>query len=205
MVKKQTVFVVDDDDGIREGLGVLLETVDLPHRLFSSALEFLNAFDVNDSGCLLVDVRMPRMSGMDLQQRLISMGATLPTIFITGHGDIPMAVEAMRRGAVDFLRKPFREQELLDRINEALRGDVGKRERQEEQQNLLARVDSLSAREKEIFHRVTDGEMNKRIADDLGISQRAVEVHRAQVMKKLGVQTLAHLVRVSLAVQAADQ
>lgn len=204
MVENQTVFIVDDDDGIREGLGVLLETVNLPYRLFSSATEFLAAFDVNDSGCLVLDIRMPRMSGTDLQLRLADMGATLPIIFITGHGDIPMAVDAMQRGAVDFLRKPFREQELLDRIKEALQLESGNRARQEDREKWLARVDSLSAREKEVFYRVASGEMNKCIARDLGISQRTVEVHRSQVMKKLGVRTLAELVQVDMAVGDAD-
>ena len=195
---KPTVFIVDDDEGIREGLSLLLETVGQTCELYSSAIEFLDAYDPNKSGCLVLDIRMPRMTGLDLQEKLNESGSTLPIIFITGHGDVPMAVEAMRRGALDFIRKPFREQDLLDRVNEALEVDAGMRGTLLDRQALLAQIASLSAREQEVFHHVADGKMNKVIAVDLGISERTVEVHRSQVMKKLGVRTLAQLVRVKI-------
>jgi FixJ family two-component response regulator len=198
MENNQTVFIVDDDEGVREGLSLLLDTVEQPCELYSSAFEFLDAYDDDRGGCLVLDIRMPRMTGLDLQERLIEMESKLPVIFITGHGDIPMAVDAMRRGAVDFIRKPFREQNLLDRINEALCVDdiarkqvLGKRELQE-------KLSSLSEREMEVFDRVAEGQMNKVVAADLGISERTVEVHRGQVMKKLNVKTLAQLVRIKI-------
>ncbi len=198
MDKQETVFVVDDDEGIREGLGLLLETVGQPYESYSSAIEFLDAYDASKGGCLVLDIRMPRMSGLELQEKLNEQGSLLPIIFITGHGDIQMAVEAMRRGALDFIRKPFREQDLLDRINEALAFDAGKRKNIAERQQLVDKVAALSEREREVFHRVAAGEMNKVIAQDLGISARTVEVHRSQVMKKLGVRTLAQLVRIKI-------
>ncbi len=198
MDKQETVFVVDDDEGIREGLALLLETVGQPYELYSSAIEFLDAYDASKGGCLVLDIRMPRMSGLDLQEKLNEQESLLPIIFITGHGDIQMAVEAMRRGALDFIRKPFREQDLLDRINEALAFDAGKRKNIAERQQLLDKVAALSEREREVFHRVAAGEMNKVIAQDLGISARTVEVHRSRVMEKLGVRTLAQLVRVKI-------
>lgn len=203
MDKQQIVSVVDDDEGIREGLSLLLETVGQPCHLYSSAIEFLEGFDANVGGCLILDIRMPRMTGLDLQQKLNEQGSTLPIIFITGHGDIPMAVEAMRRGALDFIRKPFREQDLLDRINEALEVDEGNRKQQLDRNALLAKLSSLSEREMQVFHRVADGEMNKVIAPELGISERTVEVHRSHVMKKLDVRTLAQLVRFKLEAELA--
>jgi len=198
MDKKPTVFIVDDDDGIREGLSLLLETVGQRCELYSSAIDFLEAYDPKRSGCLVLDIRMPRMTGLDLQARLNERGSTLPIIFITGHGDIPMAVEAMRRGALDFIRKPFREQDLLDRINEALETDAGTRQRALDKQKLMDQIASLSEREFEIFNCVAEGKMNKVIAIDLGISERTVEVHRSHVMKKLGARTLAQLVRLKI-------
>jgi FixJ family two-component response regulator len=198
MDKQETVFVVDDDEGIREGLALLLETVGLQYELYSSALEFLDAYDSSKGGCLVLDIRMPRMSGLELQEKLDEQGSPLPIIFITGHGDIQMAVEAMRRGALDFIRKPFREQDLLDRINEALAFGAGKRKDMIERQKLLDMVDTLSEREREVFHRVAKGEMSKVIAQDLGISVRTVEVYRSQIMKKLGVRTVAQLVRIKI-------
>ena len=198
MNDQQTVFVVDDDEGVRDGLSLLLATVGQPCELFESAHDFLEAYDSDKRGCLVLDIRMPRMTGLDLQAKLIEMGASLPIIFITGHGDIPMAVEAMRRGALDFIRKPFREHDLLERINEALNLDEGAHRRALDARVLDDKLSSLSEREKEVFELVADGKMNKVIAADLGISERTVEVHRGQVMKKLGVRTLAQLVRVKI-------
>jgi two-component system response regulator FixJ len=198
MDKEQIVSIVDDDEGIREGLSLLLETIGQPCKLYSDAQAFLNIYNRNIGGCLILDIRMPHMTGLELQQKLNEQGSTLPIIFITGHGDIPMAVEAMRRGALDFIRKPFREQDLLDRINEALEIDSGKRQGAQDRQAVMDKLDSLSGREKQVFLRVADGEMNKVIAQGLSISERTVEVHRSQVMKKLQVRTLAHLVRIKL-------
>lgn len=204
MDRKQTVFIVDDDEGIREGLSLLLETVGQSCELYSSALEFLESYDPNKSGCLILDIRMPRMTGLDLQEKLKEKKSVLPIIFITGHGDIPMAVEAMRRGAMDFMRKPFREQDLLDRINEALDSDAGKRKALVDRQQLNDKIASLTERERQVFHRVADGEMNKVIAMDLAISERTVEVHRSQVMKKLKVRTLAQLVRIKMELEVSN-
>ena len=198
MEEHGTVFIVDDDEGVREGLGLLLETIDQPYRLYSSAIEFLDEYDASWSGCLVLDIRMPRMSGLDLQEQLNQRGSLLPIIFITGHGDIPMAVEAMRRGALDFIRKPFREQDLLDRINEALDRNEDKRKVMVDRQAMLDRLSSLSERELEVFVRVAAGDMSKVIGFDLGISERTIEVHRSNIMKKLGVRTLADLVRIKI-------
>ncbi|MEQ8691531.1 MAG: response regulator [Pseudomonadales bacterium] len=203
MDRQQTVFVVDDDEGIRDGLRVLLATIKQPCETFASAAEFLASYDPQQAGCLLLDIRMPQMSGLELQQELNKRGSNLPIIFITGHGDIPMAVEAMRNGALDFVRKPFREHDLLDRINEALTLELTKRKWSIEHDELLARLSSLSEREKAVFERVADGEMNKVIGFDLGISERTVEVHRANVMKKLNVRTLAELIRVKITAESA--
>ena len=205
MAKQQTVYIVDDDEGVRDGFGMLMDTVDQPYQAFTSAIDFLEAYHHDMKGCLVLDIRMPRMSGLELQEKLQQMGSLLPIIFITGHGDIPMAVEAMRRGALDFVRKPFREQNLLDRINEALDIEAGRRKLQHDQRQLVERLASLSEREQQIFERVTAGEMNKAIAAELGISERTVEVHRAQVMTKLGVKTLAQLVRVMIEAEHIDQ
>jgi FixJ family two-component response regulator len=198
MSNEQIVYIVDDDEDVREGFGLLMDTVGQPYRTFYSALAFLEAYDPAMDGCLVLDIRMPRMTGLELQERLNEMGSLLPIIFMTGHGDIPMAVDAMRRGALDFIRKPFREQDLLERINEALDLESGRRKRELDLQRLNDRVASLTEREQEVFKRVADGEMNKVIAQDLGISERTVELHRSQVMKKLEVRTLAQLVRMRI-------
>jgi two-component system response regulator FixJ len=198
MSEDQTVFIVDDDEGVRDGLSLLLATVDQSCKLYECGHEFLDAYNGDMRGCLVLDIRMPRMTGLDLQQKLLEMGSTLPIIFITGHGDIPMAVEAMRRGALDFIRKPFREHDLLERIYEALNIDEDAHQKAVDRQELSARLASLSDREKQVFDRVADGQMNKVIAGDLGISERTVEVHRGQVMKKLQARTLAQLVRAKI-------
>ena len=197
-MSEQTVFIVDDDEGIREGLSLLLETVGQRCELYDSAIEFLAAYDQSKRGCLVLDIRMPRMTGLDLQQKLIEQKSQLPIIFITGHGDIPMAVEAMRLGALDFIRKPFREQDLLDRINEALKVDSDNQRQLLDRQVLKDKIASLSEREYDVFQQVAEGKMNKVIGFDLGISERTVEVHRSQVMKKLGIRTMAQLVRIKI-------
>ena len=156
MDNKQTVFVIDDDEGVRDGLSLLLETVGQHYELFESALDFLDSYDQTRRGCLVLDIRMPRMTGLDLQRKLIDMESDLPIIFITGHGDIPMAVEAMRLGAVDFIRKPFREYDLLDRINEALNLDDTAYQHAVTREALSERLSALSGRELDVFERVAD-------------------------------------------------
>ncbi len=198
MNNSQTVFIVDDDEGVRDGLSLLLATVGQPCELYECGQDFFDKYDDTKRGCLVLDIRMPRMTGLDLQRKLQEIGSTLPIIFITGHGDIPMAVEAMRRGALDFIRKPFREHDLLERINEALNIDADAYRKAQDREELTEKLSALSQREMEVFDRVADGQMNKVIAADLGISERTVEVHRGQVMKKLGVRTLAQLVRVKI-------
>ncbi len=190
-----TVFIVDDDEAVRDSLGLLLRSAGYRARCYGSAQDFLKAFDPRDYGCLVLDIRMPGMTGLELQKHLTEIGCTIPIVFITGHGDIPMAVEAVRLGAVDFLQKPFRDQELVDRINDAMKQAAQQREGQLERLEILDRVDSLTAREKQVMGQVVLGKANKVIAGDLGVSQRTVEIHRARVMEKMQANSLAHLVR----------
>jgi FixJ family two-component response regulator len=198
MNEEQTVVVVDDDPGVRDSLSMLLESVGLTHRLYATAKDFLADVDQIHSGCLVLDIRMPGMSGLELQSKLREHNIALPIIFITGHGDINMAVKAMRLGALDFITKPYHEQELLDRIHEALEYENNSRKQLHEHHELVARINSLSDREREVFERVAAGQANKVIASDLGISERTVEVHRAQAMRKLDARTLAEVVRIYL-------
>ena len=193
-----TVFVVDDDDAVRNSLRLLLKAVGLRTELFRSADEYLGSFDNARAGCLVLDIRMPGMSGLELQEELNRRQAILPIIFITGHGDIPMAVEAMQRGALDFLQKPFRDQDLIDRVNRALEKDRAGRALLEDRESLLARLATLTPREREVMQMVTQGRANKVIAADLDVSSRTVEIHRAHVMEKMGANSLAHLVRMSI-------
>jgi FixJ family two-component response regulator len=177
---------------------MLLESVGLSHQLYSTATEFLEDLESQQRGCLVLDIRMPGMSGLELQAELRRREVMLPIIFITGHGDIGMAVKAMRLGALDFIPKPYHEQELLDRINEALAYDASKRQRIYDHDQLLTRIETLTEREHQVFDRVAAGQANKVIAQDLSVSERTVEVHRSQVMKKMGARTLAKLVRMHL-------
>jgi FixJ family two-component response regulator len=198
MDQQQVVFVIDDDAGIRDGLQLLLETTGQTVQVYANARDFLADFTPSMNGCLLLDIRMPNMSGLELQTHLNDLQSTLPIIFISGHGDIPMAVEAMRQGALDFIRKPFREQDLLERINQALLIASNLHQQQRMAGELQSKLALLSERERQIFTRVANGDMNKVIASDLGISERTVEVHRSQLMKKLKIKTLAQLVRCKL-------
>jgi FixJ family two-component response regulator len=190
----QTVCVVDDDEAVRGSLRMLLQSMGLRTAVFSSAAAFLEAIDGIDSGCVLLDIRMPVMSGLELFDQLLSRGAHLPVIFITGHGDVPMAVRAVKKGAFDFLQKPFNDQELLDRVNDALREDTRRLARRVEKQGLQIRYERLTPREREIMERVVGGQANKAIAIDLKLSERTVELHRAHVMEKMEVRSLAELV-----------
>ncbi|NKC00054.1 MAG: response regulator [Pseudomonadales bacterium] len=199
-----TVFVVDDDESVRDSISMLLESVDIAHEAFASADEFLAAYDAGRNGCLVLDIRMPGMSGLDLQNELATRSANIPIIFITGHGDIPMAVDAMRRGAVDFIRKPFRDQELLDRIAEALTLDDERRSLSADRGEAEKLVAELTPRETEIFERVCLGQANKVIAIELEISERTVEIHRSQVMHKTGARSLAELVRLKIGLEQSE-
>ena len=197
-----TVFVVDDDEGVRNSLRFLLKSVGLTTRALASASEFLEAYKQNLPGCLVLDVRMPGMSGIELQQQLNLRGATIPVIFITGHGDIPMAVEAMQHGAFDFLQKPFRDQDLIDRIQRALERDARNRAALTQHARIRERLQSLTPREREVLALMTRGKPNKVMAAELGVSQRTVEIHRARVMEKSGADSLAQLVRMVMDLEA---
>jgi len=191
------VYVVDDDTAVRDSLRLLLKSVGLSCETFESATEFLDNLDGNARACLVADIRMPGMSGLELQAELNKRQVHLPLIFITGHGDVPMAVDAMKAGALDFLQKPFRDQDLLDRINQALTEDQQWREADEERGVIEERIATLTPREKQVMECVVRGDANKVIAFDLDVSQRTVEIHRARVMEKMGVRTLAELVRMA--------
>ena len=198
MTRPATVHVVDDDDAVRSSLRLLLKSVGLPTIAHASAHEFLAAWDGDQPGCLVLDVRMPGMSGIELQAELNQRGAIIPVIFISGHVDIPMAVEAIQHGAFDFLQKPFRDQDLIDRVQRALASDAEHRQLLQQRETLRQRFDLLTPREQEVLQLVTQGKANKVMAGDLGISQRTVEIHRARVMEKMGAQSLAQLVRMVL-------
>ena len=190
-----TVFVVDDDEAVRGSLRLLFKSVGLPMQPFGSAQDFLAAYDPTHAGCLVLDIRMPGMSGLELQEHLNLAGAIIPVIFITGHGDVPMAVQAMRHGAFDFLQKPFRDQDLIDRVQRAFDKDKASRLELGRRDHIRQRFESLTAREKEVLRLVTGGRANKVIAGDLGVSHRTVEIHRARVMEKMEARSLAQLVR----------
>lgn len=192
-----TVFVVDDDDAVRDSLMDLVDSVGLKTEGFPNAQVFLNAYDATLRGCLILDIRMPGMSGLELQEKLSELNSSLPIIFITGHGDIPMAVRAMQRGAVDFIQKPFRDQELLDRINHALEEGTETQAVKEEQREFNTNRLTLTRREHEVMEMIVNGKANKVVAIDLGLSQRTVELHRARVMEKMKAKTLADLVRMA--------
>jgi two-component system, LuxR family, response regulator FixJ len=190
-----TVFVVDDDEGVRNSLRFLLKSVGLPTRTLPAAGDFLATYEASQPGCLVLDVRMPGMSGLELQQQLNRRGATIPVIFITGHGDVPMAVEAMQHGAFDFLQKPFRDQELIDRIQRALERDGHSRTALAQHEKIRGRIASLTPREREVLALMAQGKSNKVMAAQLGVSRRTVEIHRARVMEKSGATSLAQVVR----------
>jgi FixJ family two-component response regulator len=196
-----TVFVVDDDPAVRDSLALLLRSVGLNGEAFASAQDFLEAHDAERPGCLVLDVRMPGMSGLELQQQLEALHSTLPIIFITAHGDVPMAVAAVKAGAVDFIQKPFRDQDLLDKIQHAIAADVRIREKLADRRDILDRIESLTPREQEVMEMVVDGKANKVIAIDLGLSQRTVEIHRARVMQKMAAESVSQLVQMVMRVQ----
>ena len=193
-----TVFVVDDDPSFRDSLRWLLESMNLKVEAYASAEEFLRAHDPARPGCLLLDVRMPHLSGLQLQEMLAARGASLPVIIVTGHGDVPMAVRAMKRGAVDFLEKPFSDETLLERVEEALAMDARRRREAAERDRFAKRVATLTHREQQVLGAIMSGRANKQIAADLGISVKTVEAHRARLFKKLGASNVADAVLLAI-------
>ena len=201
MEAETTVFIVDDDLEVRQALALLLESVGLDTATFGSADEFLRQFDPERPGCLILDVRMPGTSGLELQARLAAETIHPPVIIITGHGDVPMAVRAVQAGAVDFIEKPFNDQALLDSVHRALEQDARRRGQARELAEIGQRLDSLTPREKEVMKLVVNGLRNKMIAAELNVSQSTVEAHRARVMEKMGARTLSDLMRMVLALE----
>jgi len=196
------VHILDDDDEVREVLTAVVQAAGHIAMSYGRPSQFLEKLDHAQPGALILDVRLPEMSGLELQRHLIRIGSILPVILITNHADIPMVVEAMREGAFDFLEKPVRHQDLIDRVNAALKKDAHNRESIRRHADIRSRFLTLSAREKEVLQLVVDGRANKVIALDLGLSERTVEVHRGNIMDKMGAQSLAHLVRMHMIIQA---
>jgi FixJ family two-component response regulator len=196
------VFVVDDDEAVCESLRLLIGDIGLEVRTFTSAKQFLEQYDASHPGCLVLDVRMSGMSGLELQSRLVEMAVRIPTIIITGHADVPMAVEAMKTGAMDFIEKPFRDQVLLDSIQKAVDMDLRTRREHRERQDVQSRIGLLTQREREVMERLVAGKSNKSIAFDLGISQKTVDFHRANILEKVGVSSVVELVRLTQRAEA---
>ena len=191
------VFVVDDEPAVRISLKRLLRSIGLEARTYASAQEFLHSERPDAPACLVLDVRLPGLSGLDLQQELAAAGVDLPIIFVTGHGDIPMSVRAMKAGAVEFLTKPFREQDLLEAIQRGIERNRITRQQTAELRTLQRRYALLTPREREVFPRVTSGLLNKQIAAEMGASEKTIQVHRGQVMQKMKAETLAHLIQMA--------
>jgi RNA polymerase sigma factor (sigma-70 family) len=189
-----TVFVVDDDRAVASSLKALIESVDLRTAVFATAQAFLEQYDPRDPGCLVLDLRMPGMSGLQLQETLAARGIAIPIIFITGHGDVKMAVRALKGGALDFLEKPFHDQDLLDRIQQALAADAQRRRGAESRAALHRRIDSLTPREREVMNLLVQGKPSKAIATLLGLSCKTVEFHRARVMEKMRARSPVELI-----------
>jgi len=204
LTTQATVFVVDDDQAIRSSLQWLIESVGLQVETYPTADDFMRSYYPGRSGCLLLDVRMPGMSGLELQEHLAQKQIRIPVIIITGHGDVPMAVRAMKSGAVDFIEKPFNDELLLESIRKALAVDEKQRESQSQRARVAARLAHLTPREHEVMVMVTEGRSNKEIANTLGVSAKTIEAHRARVMEKMQAGSLAELVRMVLAVNGTD-
>lgn len=194
---KPVVFIVDDDPSVRKSLERLLQSVGLAAKSFATASQFLQSGHGQETGCLVLDVRMPEISGLELQEKLAMAGIVLPIIFMSGHGTIPMSVRAMKAGALDFLQKPFDEQDLLDAIYRAIDRCGQKKAEQEELKEIQTRVRSLTPKEHEVFAWVITGMPNKNIADRLAAAEKTIKVHRASIMKKMGAQTVVDLVRMA--------
>ena len=205
MTTDATVFIIDDDQEVRQALALLCESVGLTTECHPSADAYLATFDPERPGCLVLDVRMPGMSGLELQARLAAERLHPPVIIITGHGDVPMAVRAVQAGAVDFLEKPFNDQALLDSVHRALEIDARQRGQARQLDEIRRRLASLTPREREVMHLVVAGLRNKMIAAELEVSQSTVEAHRARVMEKMGARTLSDLMRMVLSLELAEQ
>ena len=201
MADAPLVHIVDDDEAVRDSLSVLLESADLSVRTYESATAFLDALPGLGAGCVLTDVQMPGLDGLALQRRLTALGIRLPVIVMTGHGDVPIAVEALKAGAADFLEKPFDDAQLLSAVQSALAASRRTQDADAATAQIARRLASLTPREREVLDKLVAGQPNKTIAYDLGSSPRTVEVHRARVMEKMGVRSLAELVRMTIAVQ----
>ena len=198
--QKQTIHVVDDDQAMRDSMTWLLEGEGYTVACYDSAARFLAVRNNRMRGCIVLDVRMPEMSGLELHEKLEALGSRLPIIFVTGHGDVPMAVSALQRGACDFIEKPFNTEDLLSRIRRALELDDQLSARQQRNSAIAHRLEQLTQREREVMQLVVAGKLNKQVADELDISMKTVEAHRARVMEKMGVRTLAELVKAVMSV-----
>jgi len=194
---RAVVHVVDDDSSLRAVLGSLFESIGLATRAYGTAHDFLDTSVLDAPGCIVIDVRLPDMSGLEFQAQLTEMGIRVPVVMITGYGDIPMSVRAMKRGAVDFLSKPFRDQDMLDAVMAAIERDRQRRMADSDGAQMRERFETLTAREREVMLLVTDGKMNKQVAGDLAISEITVKIHRGAAMRKMGARTLADLVRMA--------
>lgn len=202
MVSTAYIHIVEDDDAVRDSLLMMLEANGHKVQTYACAEAFLAEFSQQLTGCIVLDIRMPGMNGMELQKTLNALNSMLPIIFVTGHGDVPMAVEAMQLGAVDFIQKPYREDELLNKISQAMALDRKNRNSLQQRQAILDNMQQLTPREQDVLQLIVKGKANKVIAIDLNISQRTVEIHRSRVMAKLSANSLAHLVSMCLAVEA---
>ncbi len=196
--KKGTVYVVDDDEAVRDSLQWLLEGKDYRVRCFDSAETFLNRYDSKEVACLIVDIRMGGMSGLELQEKLTEKNSPLPVVFITGHGDVPMAVDTMKKGAMDFIQKPFKEDDLLPLVEHMLEKAKESFAGHQQAASRDALMSKLTSREAQVLERIVAGRLNKQIADDLGISIKTVEAHRANIMEKLNANTVADLLKIAL-------
>ena len=198
MISPAIVFSVDDDPAVRDSLGLSLRKAGFPVESYASAEDFLKSYKAERRGCILLDIRMPGMSGMELQACLAEQGMDIPIIFITGHGDIPTSVRAIKRGAVDFLEKPFSREDLISRIEEAIEQDALMHDQADATAAVLQRFDRLTPREREVMTLVASGKANKVIARELGMSYRTVETHRARVMEKMDAESLVDLVDMAI-------
>lgn len=203
LVAEPTVYIVDDDKAVRDSLRWLIESTKLNVKTYDAAQAFLDEYDPSAPGCLLLDVRMPGMTGLELQEKLNQNAIRIPVIIITGHGDVQMAVRAMRQGAMDFIEKPFNDQVLLERVHEAIDKDLTDRHARQDVETIQKRLERLTPREREVLGMVVDGKLSKQIAAELGLSEKTIEVHRGHIMSKMRADNVADLVRMTLTARAA--